>query len=114
MNVRIVRVAVRPRIVPMRMDMRLTRRIFRAVGVLMVLIVGVRMLMLEQFMRVPMAVVLGEMEPEAHSQEQGSREKGKCYGLPPEEETQGGTDKGGEREIGASSRRAQLAKRPYE
>jgi len=68
-NVRVVRVAVCQRLVPMSVAVRLTAGIARAVRVLVMRVVVVKMLVLDGLVRVVVLVVFGQMEPHARCHE---------------------------------------------
>jgi hypothetical protein len=63
MEVRIVRMPVPEPVMPMPVRMRLARRPF--VGVLMMLVVDVAMFVLDRFVRMIMLMAFGQMQPEA-------------------------------------------------
>ena len=65
-HVRVVRMTVRQRLVPVPMAVRFAARIVRAMGVLMVHVVMMQMLMLHRLVCVLVLVPLVEMKPDAH------------------------------------------------
>ena len=73
----IVRMLVRHRFVPMRVDMRLVLIHAKLVSMLVVFLVDVAVLMLEQGVGVSMPVVFGEVEPYS-----GRHERARGYELP--------------------------------
>ena len=74
-NIRIVRVRVDERLMPMTMAVRLARRIIRRVFVLMMLVVHVSMCMLHLLVNVLVLVALGEMKPHARGHACGADRK---------------------------------------
>jgi hypothetical protein len=71
-DVRIVRVPVRQRRVPVRMHVRLAAIPGEVVRVLVVLVVTVRMRMLEKLVRMLVFVPLAHVQPDARAHEKGS------------------------------------------
>ena len=69
MNVRVVRVPVYERLVPMPVGMRLAHRVIGRVRVLMVLVMDVQVLVLEHLVGVLVFVPLRHVEPHADGHE---------------------------------------------
>ena len=61
MDVGVVRMGMKQRLVPVRMAMRLAGRVVRTVGVLVMLFVGVQMVMLHWLVLVLVFVALGQV-----------------------------------------------------
>jgi hypothetical protein len=87
--------------VPVPVCLRLTRQVVRAVRVLVVLVMYVRVAVLARLMRVPVLVMLGEVQPEPEAHERGGGEEQRASplraspGCP-----ESGADERGEGEIG--------------
>ena len=87
-NVRIMGVAVRQRLMPVRMHVRLADRVVGPVSVPVVHVVDVGMGVRHRFVSVAMSVALGEMEPEPEAHQCSGRQKAERHLFPPEEQAQ--------------------------
>ncbi len=89
MNVRIVRVRVHHRLVPVRMRVR-TRvahgRIVRTMGVPVMLVVDVRMRVVHRFVRVLVGVPLGDVEPHAGRHQRTANHQSERQRIAPQHE----------------------------
>lgn len=74
MQIRVVRMTVNQRLVPMRMSVRLTRRIARVMRMPMVFIMDVGMRVFHRLVTMPMLVVLSKVQIEAEEHQY------RCYG----------------------------------
>ena len=84
-NVRIMGVAVRQRLMRVRMRVRLAGRVVGPVSVPVVHVVDVGMGVLQRLVGVPMGVALGEMEPEPEAHQCPGRQKAERHRFAPEE-----------------------------
>ena len=67
-----MRMGMDHRLVTMRVGVRFARQGARAVGVLMVFVVGVEVVVFHRLMPVPVFVTLGQMQPDTQHHENGS------------------------------------------
>jgi hypothetical protein len=80
-QVRVVRVTVDHRRVPVHVDVRLTRGIIRPVRVAMVLVVHVGVLVNHLLVPVPVLVVLDDVQVEADPHQRGRRDQARAQRL---------------------------------
>jgi hypothetical protein len=86
MDVRIVGMGVGQGLVRVGVGVRLPRWILRAVGVLMMHVMGVTVTVGQPIMRVLVEVALGEVQPDSGCHEPSCREQRHGDGLPPEQD----------------------------
>ena len=113
-DVREVRVRVRECLVDVCVGMRITRRIFRRMGMLVMDIVAVRVYVGQTIVRMSMTVPLCEVKPDAERHEPTCRDQHDGDGLMPEEDRQDGADEWRSGKIGARPRRAETPERKDE
>src|SRR5215468_199471 len=108
MQVGIVRMLVQKPRVSVPVAMRLTRRRFRRMLMLVMDVMHVAMFMLEWFMQMLVVVRLGEVQinANAHQQRCAHESEGRC--LAKQRKPKGCTDKGSCREVGAGTRGSQM------
>ena len=109
MQIGIVRVPVDQAGVLVRMGMRLTGRIVRAMRVLMVLVMHMRMIMPDRLMDMLVFVRFDDVEPDAGRHQDCCRGELQRDWLIEDCDAQDRTDEGRGREIGSSARGAEMA-----
>ena len=81
-DVWVVRMRMDEFLVPVPVRMRLTRRVIRAVRVLVMLVVGVQVLVFHRFVSMFVAVAFSEMKPDAERHEQGGGNEANRHCVP--------------------------------
>ena len=109
MEVGKVRMRMGHRLVAVGMAMRLARRFLSRVRVPVVFVVRVQMVMLHRFVAVGVFVLLGEMEPDTPSHQDGSRDQARVERFTEQGDGDQRADEGREREVGPGPRRAEMA-----
>src|SRR5215813_10832686 len=92
-----------------RVRMRLAYRIAGPMNVLMMFVVAVGVLVRQGRMEVAVLVLLGHVQPNADGHQASSGKQLECQRLTQRHHSHGGAEEGCSREIGAGSRRPQVA-----
>lgn len=111
MNIGEMHVAVSELRMPVQMGMRLTRRVFRAVPVLVVFVVYVAVCMLQRLVDVQVVVPFGQMKPRARGQQSSGCKQRRRHRLPPEEHRGCSTYEGRQGKVGPGSGGSEVPKR---
>ena len=111
MNVRIMRVCVNQRFMPVRMCMRLAAGVARPVRMFMVRVVPVKMPVFRWLVLVFMLVPFGEVQPDARAHEPRRNHEPQREAVPQKQNRKGRTHKWRDGKVSARPSRAQVAQR---
>ena len=89
-NIRIMRVAVRQFLVPMRVRVRFTRWIAGSMNVLVMRVMRVPMVVHQRFMAMLMRVALGQVQPNSGGHKQAGDQKSRAHCIAEKRDGHGG------------------------
>jgi len=102
-NVWVMRVRMRQVIVAVRVGVRLSHRIIRAVRVAVVLIVEVGMGMLDELVFMPVLVALAQVKPQTQRHQESCGYEPGGHRITIQKKAQASTDEGSQREVRSSA-----------